>query len=78
MSAPYVWVGVTRKHFASKLLPGEQVNIKSTIAVWQPGLFNINRFRVRVGSPNGIVPLVYVPPIQHVLKVENAHEDKTF
>jgi len=71
-SSPYVWVGVTRKHFAEPVLPGQQVKLETTLGVWQAGLYNINRFRVRVKTPNGILPLVYVPPMQHVLTVVDA------
>lgn len=71
-AAPYVWAGVTRKHFNEKLYPGEQVQVKTSISVWQAGLYNVNRFRVRVGTPSGILPLVYIPPVQHVLTVTNS------
>lgn len=68
-TAPYTWVGTTRKSFSEEVLPGDCVNVDTAIALWGQGLYNLNRFRVRVIFSNAPAPLVCTPPIPHMLSI---------
>jgi len=74
-TASHAWLGATKKTFRDPLAPGATVVVETSIAVWSPALYNLNRFRVRVVIPNTSMPLVYVPQAAHVVCVKSPGDE---
>eukprot|EP01102_Stenamoeba_stenopodia_P016361 TRINITY_DN5717_c0_g2_i1.p1 TRINITY_DN5717_c0_g2~~TRINITY_DN5717_c0_g2_i1.p1 ORF type:complete len:272 (+),score=58.91 TRINITY_DN5717_c0_g2_i1:79-816(+) len=69
----FFWSGCT-SYTVPELAPQEETKIDVNVCFAKPGVYNINRFRVVVSTPNVSGKIMYCP-FQHLITVEKALND---
>ncbi len=64
----YLWQGCTKKR-VEKLPPGEDLAFNLVATFFEPGEYNLNRFRFTVDQGTNKKPRVFFFPLQHLARV---------